>query len=140
MDICIIFLIQIQRSAVVGLVWSNVALCSRIPLQFLLYIYLKYGPLKKGIEGKVNYRLFCTLRRFISSLNKNSEISARYVDQGGNKRPGAFAIYLEPWHPDIFDFLDLRKNTGKVRGYTVKYKKLSDIKMENQNLCIRCDV
>lgn len=39
--------------------------------------------------------------------------TARYVDQGGNKRPGAFAIYLEPWHSDIFDFLDLRKNTGK---------------------------
>ncbi|KAJ3125211.1 Ribonucleoside-diphosphate reductase large subunit [Nowakowskiella sp. JEL0407] len=39
--------------------------------------------------------------------------TARYVDQGGNKRPGAFAIYLEPWHADIFDFLDLRKNTGK---------------------------
>ncbi|KAJ3117519.1 Ribonucleoside-diphosphate reductase large subunit [Phlyctochytrium bullatum] len=39
--------------------------------------------------------------------------TARYVDQGGNKRPGAFAIYLEPWHPDVFDFLDLRKNTGK---------------------------
>ncbi|KAJ8662299.1 ribonucleoside-diphosphate reductase large subunit [Lichtheimia ornata] len=39
--------------------------------------------------------------------------TARYVDQGGNKRPGAFAIYLEPWHPDVFDFLDLRKNHGK---------------------------
>ncbi|KAL2914362.1 ribonucleotide-diphosphate reductase subunit rnr1 [Polyrhizophydium stewartii] len=39
--------------------------------------------------------------------------TARYVDQGGNKRPGAFAIYLEPWHADIFEFLDLRKNTGK---------------------------
>lgn len=39
--------------------------------------------------------------------------TARYVDQGGNKRPGAFAIYLEPWHADVFDFLDLRKNTGK---------------------------
>ncbi|XP_042212377.1 ribonucleoside-diphosphate reductase large subunit-like [Homarus americanus] len=39
--------------------------------------------------------------------------TARYVDQGGNKRPGAFAIYLEPWHPDVFDFLELRKNTGK---------------------------
>ena len=32
--------------------------------------------------------------------------------QGGGKRPGAFAMYLEPWHADIFDFLDLRKNTG----------------------------
>lgn len=39
--------------------------------------------------------------------------TARYVDQGGNKRPGAFAIYLEPWHADVYEFLDLRKNTGK---------------------------
>lgn len=39
--------------------------------------------------------------------------TARYVDQGGNKRPGAFAIYLEPWHPDVFEFVDLRKNHGK---------------------------
>jgi len=39
--------------------------------------------------------------------------TARYVDQGGGKRKGAFAIYLEPWHADIFDFLDLKKNTGK---------------------------
>ncbi|TVU27835.1 hypothetical protein EJB05_19336 [Eragrostis curvula] len=38
--------------------------------------------------------------------------TARYVDQGGGKRKGAFAVYLEPWHPDIFDFLDLRKNHG----------------------------
>lgn len=39
--------------------------------------------------------------------------TARYVDQGGNKRPGAFAVYLEPWHADIFEFLDLKKNHGK---------------------------
>ena len=38
--------------------------------------------------------------------------TARYVDQGGGKRKGAFAIYLEPWHADIFDFLDMKKNTG----------------------------
>jgi ribonucleoside-diphosphate reductase alpha chain len=38
--------------------------------------------------------------------------TARYVDQGGNKRNGSFAIYLEPWHPDVFDFLDMRKNHG----------------------------
>ncbi|KAI6044757.1 ribonucleotide reductase [Pisolithus marmoratus] len=41
------------------------------------------------------------------------DATARYVDQGGNKRPGAFAIYLEPWHNDVFDFIDLRKNHGK---------------------------
>jgi ribonucleoside-diphosphate reductase subunit M1 len=41
------------------------------------------------------------------------DATARYVDQGGNKRPGAFAIYIEPWHADVFAFLDLRKNHGK---------------------------
>lgn len=39
--------------------------------------------------------------------------TARYVDQGGGKRKGSFAMYLEPWHADIFDFLDLKKNHGK---------------------------
>ncbi|CAG0880293.1 unnamed protein product [Darwinula stevensoni] len=39
--------------------------------------------------------------------------TARYVDQGGGKRKGAFAVYLEPWHADIFEFLDLKKNQGK---------------------------
>lgn len=39
--------------------------------------------------------------------------TARYVDQGGGKRKGSFAIYLEPWHADIFEFLELRKNNGK---------------------------
>ncbi|WP_396210402.1 ribonucleoside-diphosphate reductase subunit alpha [Flavobacterium sp.] len=39
--------------------------------------------------------------------------TARYVDQGGGKRKGSFAIYIETWHADIFEFLDLKKNTGK---------------------------
>lgn len=39
--------------------------------------------------------------------------TARYVDQGGGKRKGSFAIYLEPWHADVFEFLELRKNNGK---------------------------
>jgi len=39
--------------------------------------------------------------------------TARYVDQGGGKRKGSFAVYLEPWHADIYDFLQLKKNTGK---------------------------
>lgn len=38
--------------------------------------------------------------------------TARYVDQGGGKRKGSFAIYLEPWHNDIYEFLDLKKNFG----------------------------
>jgi len=44
---------------------------------------------------------------------RNFNETARYVDQGGGKRKGSFAIYLEPWHADIFDFLELRKNHGK---------------------------
>ncbi len=39
--------------------------------------------------------------------------TARYVDQGGGKRKGAFAVYMEPWHADVFEFLDLKKNHGK---------------------------
>jgi ribonucleoside-diphosphate reductase alpha chain len=39
--------------------------------------------------------------------------TARYVDQGGGKRKGSFAMYLEPWHADVFDFLEMRKNHGK---------------------------
>ena len=39
--------------------------------------------------------------------------TARYVDQGGGKRKGSFAIYVEPWHADIYEFLDLKKNHGK---------------------------
>ena len=39
--------------------------------------------------------------------------TAKSVDQGGGKRKGSFAIYVEPWHADIFDFLDLKKNHGK---------------------------
>lgn len=41
------------------------------------------------------------------------DATARYVDQGGGKRKGAFAVYLEPWHADVFDFLELKKNHGK---------------------------
>jgi ribonucleoside-diphosphate reductase alpha subunit len=41
------------------------------------------------------------------------DVTSRYVDQGGGKRPGAFAVYLEPWHADVFDVLNLKKNHGK---------------------------
>jgi len=46
-------------------------------------------------------------------LLKNFNETARYVDQGGGKRKGSFAMYLEPWHADVLDFLELRKNHGK---------------------------
>ncbi len=44
---------------------------------------------------------------------RNFDMTARYVDQGGGKRKGSFAVYLEPWHADVFDFLNLKKNHGK---------------------------
>ncbi len=59
--------------------------------------------------------------------------TARYVDQGGGKRKGAFAIYLEPWHADIFEFLDLKKNNGKeeVRARDLFFAMwISDLFME----------
>lgn len=62
------------------------------------------GTYIKGTRG-VSNGLVPMLRVF--------DVTSRYVDQGGGKRPGAFAIYLEPWHSDIFDVLNLRKNHGK---------------------------
>jgi ribonucleoside-diphosphate reductase alpha chain len=62
------------------------------------------GAYIKGTNGNSN-GLVPMLRVFNET--------ARYVDQGGNKRKGSFSIYLEPWHSDIYDFLDLRKNHGK---------------------------
>lgn len=59
--------------------------------------------------------------------------TARYVDQGGGKRKGAFAVYLEPWHADIFEFLDLKKNHGKeeMRARDLFYAMwISDLFME----------
>ena len=62
------------------------------------------GSYIRGTNGKSNG---------IVPMLKVFNETARYVDQGGGKRKGSFAIYLEPWHADVEDFLDLRKNTGK---------------------------
>jgi ribonucleoside-diphosphate reductase alpha chain len=71
--------------------------------------------------------------------------TARYVDQGGGKRKGAFAIYLEPWHADVFEFLDLRKNHGKeeMRARDLFYALwISDLFMKrveaNENWSLFC--
>ena len=62
------------------------------------------GSYIKGTGGRSNGLI---------PMLKNFNETANYVDQGGGKRKGSFAIYLEPWHGDIFEFLDLKKNTGK---------------------------
>lgn len=62
------------------------------------------GSYIKGTNGQSNG---------IVPMLKVFNDTARYVDQGGGKRKGSFAIYIEPWHADVFDFLDLKKNHGK---------------------------
>jgi len=90
-----------------------------------IYDTLKQCALISKSAGGIGLNVHCirATGAYIAGTNGNSNglvpmlrvfnNTARYVDQGGNKRPGAFAIYLEPWHADIYDFLDLRKNHGK---------------------------
>ncbi|CAG7721614.1 unnamed protein product [Allacma fusca] len=90
-----------------------------------IYDTLKQCALISKSAGGIGLNVHC-IRSFGSYISGTNGCSnglvpmlrvynntARYVDQGGNKRPGAFAIYLEPWHADIMEFLDLKKNTGK---------------------------
>jgi len=90
-----------------------------------IYDTLKQCALISKSAGGIGLNVHCirSTGSYIAGTNGNSNglvpmlrvynNTARYVDQGGNKRPGAFAIYLEPWHADIFEFLDLKKNHGK---------------------------
>uniref|UniRef100_UPI00358F085E ribonucleoside-diphosphate reductase large subunit n=1 Tax=Myxine glutinosa TaxID=7769 RepID=UPI00358F085E len=90
-----------------------------------IYDTLKQCALISKSAGGIGLAVSCirATGSYIAGTNGNSNglmpmlrvynNTARYVDQGGNKRPGAFAIYLEPWHFDVFDFLDLKKNHGK---------------------------
>lgn len=90
-----------------------------------IYDTLKQCALISKSAGGIGLHVHCIRARgaYIAGTNGSSNglvpmlrvfnNTARYVDQGGNKRPGAFAVYLEPWHADVFDFLDLKKNTGK---------------------------
>ncbi|XP_049582511.1 ribonucleoside-diphosphate reductase large subunit [Syngnathus scovelli] len=90
-----------------------------------IYDTLKHCALISKSAGGIGVAVSCirSTGSYIAGTNGNSNglvpmlrvynNTARYVDQGGNKRPGAFAMYLEPWHFDVFDFLELKKNTGK---------------------------
>uniref|UniRef100_A0A671NE12 Ribonucleoside-diphosphate reductase n=1 Tax=Sinocyclocheilus anshuiensis TaxID=1608454 RepID=A0A671NE12_9TELE len=90
-----------------------------------IYDTLKQCALISKSAGGIGVAVSCirATGSYIAGTNGNSNglvpmlrvynNTAHYVDQGGNKRPGAFAMYLEPWHFDIFDFLELKKNTGK---------------------------
>ncbi|VDM36016.1 unnamed protein product [Hydatigera taeniaeformis] len=89
-----------------------------------IYDTLKQCALISKSAGGIGLNVHCIRSKgtFIAGTNGESNglvpmlrvfnSTARYVDQGGNKRPGAFAVYLEPWHPDVLQFVELRKNTG----------------------------
>jgi ribonucleoside-diphosphate reductase subunit M1 len=101
------FLVHLKDDSIEG-IYDTLKTCAQISksaggIGLNIHNIRARGSYIRGTNGTSN-GLVPMLRVFNST--------ARYVDQGGGKRPGAFAMYLEPWHPDVFDFLDLRKNTG----------------------------
>ena len=102
------FLVTMQDDSIEG-IYDTLKQCAQISkcaggIGLNVHCIRASGSFISGTNGRSN-GLVPMLRVFNNT--------ARYVDQGGNKRPGAIAIYLEPWHSDIMDFLDLKKNTGK---------------------------
>lgn len=102
------FLLQMQSDSIDGIynTLKQTALISQSAGGIGLSIHnvRAKGSYIKGTNGTSNG---------IVPMLKVFNDTARYVDQGGGKRKGSFAIYLEPWHADVYEFLDLRKNHGK---------------------------
>lgn len=102
------FLLQIQDDSVDG-IYDTLKQCAKISqsaggIGVSVHDVRATGSYIRGTNGYSNG---------IVPMLKVFNDTARYIDQGGNKRKGAFAVYLEPWHADIFEFLDLKKNHGK---------------------------
>lgn len=102
------FLLTMKDDSILG-IYETLSSCARISqsaggIGLSIHNIRATGSYIKGTNGTSN-GIVPMLRVFNDT--------ARYVDQGGGKRKGSFAIYLEPWHADIFDFLDLKKNHGK---------------------------
>lgn len=102
------FLLTMKEDSIEG-IYDTLKMCAQISksaggLGLNVHCIRASGTYIAGTNGYSN-GLVPMLRVFNNT--------ARYVDQGGNKRPGALAVYLEPWHADIFEFLELKKNTGK---------------------------
>lgn len=102
------FLLTMKEDSIDG-IYDTLKQCAKISqsaggIGLAIHNVRATGSYIKGTNGESN-GIIPMLRVFNDT--------ARYVDQGGGKRKGSFAIYLEPWHADIFDFLDLRKNHGK---------------------------
>ena len=102
------FLLAMQDDSIPG-IYDTLKQCAQISqsaggIGLSIHNVRATGSYIKGTNGTSNG---------IIPMLKVFNDTARYVDQGGGKRKGAFAIYLEPWHADIFEFLDLKKNHGK---------------------------
>jgi ribonucleoside-diphosphate reductase alpha subunit len=102
------FLLTMQDDSIDG-IYDTLKQCAKISqsaggIGLSIHNIRAKGSYIKGTGGTSNG---------IVPMLRNFDMTARYVDQGGGKRKGSFAIYLEPWHADIFDFLNLKKNHGK---------------------------
>ncbi len=102
------FLLTTQEDSIAG-IYDTLKQCAQISqsaggIGLSIHDIRAKGSYIKGTNGSSN-GIVPMLRVFNDT--------ARYVDQGGGKRKGSFAIYIEPWHADIHDFLDLKKNHGK---------------------------
>ena len=102
------FLLTMKEDSIPG-IYDTLKQCSQISqsaggIGLSIHDIRAKGSYIKGTNGTSN-GIVPMLRVFNDT--------ARYVDQGGGKRKGSFAIYMEPWHADVFDFLDLKKNHGK---------------------------
>jgi ribonucleoside-diphosphate reductase alpha chain len=102
------FLLTMKEDSITG-IYDTLKQCAKISqnaggIGLAIHDIRATGSYIKGTNGTSN-GIVPMLRVFNDT--------ARYVDQGGGKRKGSFAIYLEPWHADIFDFLELKKNHGK---------------------------
>jgi len=101
------FLLTMKEDSIGG-IYDTLKQCAKISqsaggIGLAIHDIRAKGSYIKGTNGSSN-GIVPMLRVFNDT--------ARYVDQGGGKRKGSFAVYLEPWHDDVFDFLDLRKNHG----------------------------
>ena len=102
------FLLTMKQDSIEG-IYDTLKSCAQISqsaggIGLAIHNIRATGSYIKGTNGTSN-GIVPMLRVFNDT--------ARYVDQGGGKRKGSFAMYIEPWHADIFDFLDLKKNHGK---------------------------
>jgi ribonucleoside-diphosphate reductase alpha chain len=102
------FLLTMKEDSIAG-IYDTLKACAQISqsaggIGLSIHDIRATGSYIKGTNGTSN-GIVPMLRVFNDT--------ARYVDQGGGKRKGSFAIYMEPWHADVFDFLDLKKNHGK---------------------------